>query len=258
MSTLGKILVLINFTLSLLFFGWAVAVYFNQVDWGWKDPRKELDARVPSEIDKRLVVIKEALRARERMAADLKLARDALTYYEPRLYQNRLWYHEELNRLRSAPKTIQVWGWKIGKDGRPELDQTQFGQPAKGPDVVFTNAKGKPVAVDRSYDTYRAQLAVKHGEVEKVQERIRDLIEKQEKITLKLNGVKDDKGVVVRPGLYVLRDHEDDIQKRVTEETEYLRPLWVRELVDAQLLVERRQLLEERLAELKALLAADR
>ena len=50
-NKIGKTLVFLNLVLSLMALTWAGAIFLQQVDWGWKEPRKEIDGRVPSEID---------------------------------------------------------------------------------------------------------------------------------------------------------------------------------------------------------------
>ena len=258
MNFIGKTFVLINFALSFVFLGWALLIFTNQVDWGWKDPRKDLDLRVPSEIDKRTAALKEALRTRDRLLADLKTHRDLYDLYNPRLYLNHLWYNGELKRLQSEPGEIEVLEVKMEKNALATLDPKELGRPVLENKVTYTDPMKKAVEVTKSYDTYYAEWQALQVEVDKVTVNINKLVEDQRKLTVLLNGKKDDtdKDKVLEPGLYNLLEAEGATQQRLKAETTYLRPLWVRELVDAQLLVERRRLLQARLAELRVLLAA--
>ena len=41
-NSLGKLLVLINLAASVLFMTFAGAIFLQKVDWGWKEPRKDI------------------------------------------------------------------------------------------------------------------------------------------------------------------------------------------------------------------------
>ena len=59
-------------------------------------------------------------------------------------------------------------------------------------------------------------------------------------------------GAVKQPGWYYLMEAEAKAQTELKKELQYLQPLWVKELVDSQLLVSRREILLRRLEELGA------
>jgi hypothetical protein len=254
MNYLGKGLVLVNFLCSVCLLAWAGAIYAQKLDWGWKDPRKYLDERVPSEFDKRAAMVREALRGRDRAAAEVAAAQKDVSRYQDMLPRNHLWYNAELARLESADEDIEVLQVKTDK-GQLVLDKQL--RPMLDKKVTFTDGEAddpakKTTEVNRSFVRYRADLDKVRKASSAVTQNIKEQIEKQADLTVRLNGEKDDMGKVVKVGLYGLMEEETRTQDQLQKEMSYLRPLWVRELVDAQLLLERRMGLEARLRELKA------
>jgi hypothetical protein len=103
---------------------------------------------------------------------------------------------------------------------------------------------------EKSYTSYLVDLWAKAKEIEAVSKEIAKLHDLQEKLTIRLNGVRGKDGKLVEPGYYDLLESEAEAQKKLREELEYLQPLWVMELFNAQYLRGRRQGLEKRLMEL--------
>src|SRR5260370_20362066 len=97
---------------------------------------------------------------------------------------------------------------------------------------------------------YLEDLWAKAKEIEAVSKQIAKVHGLQEKLTVRLTGVRGKDGKVVEPGYYDLLETEAEAQKKLREEVEYLQPLWVMELLNAQYLRGRRQGLEKRLLEL--------
>ena len=109
MNTIGKGLVLLNLGLSVFFLAVAVAVFTQQTDWGWMDPRVETKGvRIASEVDKRTAAAKEAARLRDQANAVVKNATAGVLLFEQRLPANRVWYMGELRNLRSGGDKITV------------------------------------------------------------------------------------------------------------------------------------------------------
>jgi hypothetical protein len=259
---LGKTLVFVNLLLSVALLAWAVGIYTQKVDWGWKEPRKELGERVPSEIDKRLVAWKEAQRVKaavvgtsdpEGKKAPTGIAAEErnLRRYQFLLPSNHLAYDVELKRLASVPGQIEIKRLDIDK-GKLKVNEANL-LPVFDGNVTYTDPSKKTLAVDQSYDTYRAHLRDIGQQIDAVTVAIKEQIKQEENLTRKLNGGKAE-GKEGRPGLYDLLLHEGKVQDELKKETAYVRPRWVRELVDVQLLLERREGLQERLDQLKAYL----
>src|SRR5271165_5160726 len=102
MNRIGKILVVLNTAICLVALAWAIGLFFQITDWGWKEPRTELGLRVPSEYDKRAAAFKDAVRARDALMPALKPAQASLREAEARFPQNHLFYKAELARLESS------------------------------------------------------------------------------------------------------------------------------------------------------------
>lgn len=242
MNHIGKGLVFVHVTISLLAMGLAAGLFLRFIDLGWKEPRKDLDVRIPSEFDKRAAALRESYRVLASVTPFLKNAQAALTEVEPYLAQNHLWYQRELAKLRSDPNPIEVKEVKyaggvlvLDPPGKP------FGKPEMG---------AKIDGLDKSQVAYEAELKKLQKNIDDVLKESADWIAKQKDVTFKLNG-KDDTGKVVKTGLYALLDNEKQAQDQARFEKEYLTPIWVEALKEADVLRQRRLGLEETLARLQ-------
>jgi hypothetical protein len=252
----GKTLVFVNLLLSGAVFAWALAVYTQKVDWGWKDPRMELGERVPSEIDKRSAALQEALAARSRAVQEVEAAGRGLAVCRERLPFNHEWYKKQLEELDlSGAENLAVLPLQFDKKGLLVVENVA---PPANTFLLDPGALGRPVldkakvaGVSLSLTGYRGKLASLHGEMVTIGAKIQELIGQQEKLTKELNGGEDaDKRR--RPGYLQLLQDERKTQEQLKEEVVFLLPFRARESADAQLLLERRQQLQERLVELKA------
>lgn len=237
-NTLGKTLVMIHVVASLLAMTAAAGIYLQQIDWGWKEPRKYLEQRVPSEIDKRAAALEEAYKGLALVVPELKPAQEQLRAAEGRFGPNHLYYVKELARLRRDQKPIKPVKEIKMKDGRPVLDVPVIGRPEYDKDDSL---------IAKSYQSYRGDLGALRGEIKKVEEEIAALVSQEKELTLKLIGEKDDMGKVVRPGLYELKEIERRRATQVQFEIDYLKPRWLDTLNEAQSFRERRVDLEETL-----------
>lgn len=251
-NTLGKFLVFVQVVFSVLATTFAGAIYLQKIDWGWKEPRKDLYLRVPSEIDKRTAAVIEALRIKEMamgkadMPGTLKASQAALAEAEPRFAQNHIWYAQNLVKLRSGPDPFDINADPVKEvkivGGVVQLD-TPIDKPRAGRPVL----ENPLPAIEKSYDKYAEDLKKIQDDIDKVEVNIKQLIAKEKETTFKLTG-KDDAGMVVRIGLYTLFVDEKHMQDQMKFETDYLQPLWVEALDRAELFYERRERLEKTLA----------
>ncbi len=240
-NRVGKLLVLLNVVLSMLAMSWAGAIFFQQLDWGWMEPRKDITGtvRVPSEIDQRHAAVMEEHKAIQLLMPALAAAEAAVPDAQARFYQNHNWYREQLARLRHDPAVpLEIKDIEF-KDGSVVLE--------KGKDT------GKPVLgqavpeLTKSYDSYAKELKEVQKSIDDMVDAIGKTIEEKEKVlTLNLTGVKG-----TRPGLYDLVGDEYQDQVRTKFEIEYVRPQWVDALRAVGQYRERRQLLQDTLARLK-------
>lgn len=233
-NTLGKALVLVHLAISVLAMTAAAAIFLQQIDWGWKEPRKNLDVRVPSEIDKRAAALEEAYKALGLVLPELPPAQNQLRAAEARFGPNHLAYGKKLNSLRHDPKPITVKEMKM-KGGQPELDLPIIGEPLFGKDDPF---------IKKSHNSYKDELAALRGDISKVEKQVSALVAKEKELTQKLSGEKDDMGKLVRPGLYELQEIERKRAAQVKFEIEYLKPRWQDTLEEASSFRERRLDLE--------------
>jgi hypothetical protein len=286
MNKLGKTLVLVNLVFSVLLLSWAVALFFQPVDWGWQEPRKVYGAggetkdneRLASRIDERLAAYPRYVEAAQLALASLKPAQEALDETQKHLGFNRRLHRAELARLerpglpadqvalaamlspdvKQPAKFEPVRAVKYSPNGLLALaGDRPWGWPIldKVVEVEVFTAAGKPqkLKIDRPFSEYLTDLGKTIQAVEDVSLRLTGkdgLLEKLQKQTVWLNGRHDDKGQLIEPGVYQLLDMETAHQRKLREELDHLQPLWVRELYNAQLLRARRESLEQRLREL--------
>jgi hypothetical protein len=284
MNYIGKFLVIINIAVSGLLLVFALGLLTNRLDVAWKEPRKDGGERVPAEIDKRTAAVRQAATAKITAEQELLRARrgDAKKGAKPQgglalaemEWQNfPLWAEGELDTLLGNLKAGSPKGPKINvrnlkiDNGKLAPNPVKPGRPAyQGEVEVAYKVGGKKVTakVEHSYATYHAQLAELHLKLQKLTVQLGQEIDKNAGITIDLDGEIDPKSKKARPGLLDLVDRESTLQKQLKFEIEGdrerdiagVKDRWVQELVNAQLLLNRRQQLEARLKELKAQLAA--
>jgi hypothetical protein len=242
-NRIGKTLVLVHTAASLLFMTFAGAVFFQQIDWGWKEPRKDMSGtvRFASEIDQRSAAVVEAQKTIAMVGAPLGTAQALLASAEPRLYQNHLWYRDQLANLQSDPALKSVKEIKLDK-GAVVLDAPEIGKPVLGQDLP---------GLVHCHEQYLKELKDLQATIDDITNKIQKVVEEEEKpLTYLLNG-KDDAGKPFRPGLYQLVDDSYQEQVRTKFEIDYLRPQWVELTRQLGQFQERYSYLEENLGRLK-------
>ncbi len=222
----------------------AGAIFLQKVDWGWKEPRKDITGtvRMPSEIDQRYAAVMQAHHAVALVMPGLGRGQADLADIEPRFPDNHRWYVKEIDRLKNDPgEKIEIREFSFGKEGSPELDPKVTGRPKLG----------NPVAgISKSYQKYAADLKGLQEKIDVTIKEIKDQIDKEEKLTFNLNG-KDKTGKVVKDGLYALLERESKAQNMTKFEKEYLMPRWVGALEEVELFQVRRQRLDATIDKLK-------
>lgn len=241
-NSLGKMLVLINLAAAMLFMTFAGAIFLQQVDWGWKEPRKDITGtvRIPSEIDQRNAAVKEAHQSVALVMPPLGNYEKRLADIEPNFPDNHRWYIKEIERLQNdAADKIDIKGFIIGKTGTPDLEAS--GRPKQGAPIA---------GLSKSYQKYAADLKAIQEKIDGTIADINMLIAKEEELTFNLNG-KDKTGKVVKDGLYTLLEREAKAQNQVKFEKEYLLPRWVGALEEVELFQVRKQRLDATINKLK-------
>lgn len=234
-NTLGKTLVFVNLTISLLAMSWAAAIFLQFVDWGWKEPRKYLDERLASEYDKRAAALAEAHRSAQLILPRVVPAQTSLGDAEKRFPSNHLFYVRKLDRLRNDPAApIQIKEIKMA-GGEAVLDRPVIGQP------IFESV----APVTKSRIKYLADFKAVQDQIKGVSDQIEKMVKTEQALSLVLSGT--DK----KPGLYRLLDIEKEEQDRIKSEKEYVEPLWVSALREVDTYKVRQKRLETTLDKLR-------
>lgn len=237
LNYLGKLFVLIHTLLSVVAMTWALGLFLDLTDWGWKEPRQELEGKIASEYDKSAAALKQAVRVRDLVYPAVKPARDALRDAESQFPQNHLFYVQELKKLRDSTDPIEVRELKTEPDPKGKVT----GKP------VFD---AKLEGLDKSLVAYAMELQTAKEEAVKVEEEITDVLKETQKVTFQLTG-KDDSGKQVTYGLYDLVDAEYKALTRARQEKDELKPIWAQSLEEARLYTVRRNALEQRVRQLE-------
>jgi hypothetical protein len=202
-NLIGKTLVAFNVALSLILITFAVGIYTNRIDWGWREPQQDLGTRIPSEIDKRTAAVKMFLRHRDQVEAALNEAQ------------------------QETVKDAEDWA------------------------ISHLNQEQMVAEVDKAIVAKNKTHLELQTEAKKLQEQIGAELEKLTKLSGLISGVMDpDKKKKLEPGLTDLLEEEHQLHNQLRKEIEAIRPFWVRKLVESQILVARREALQQRLNEL--------
>jgi hypothetical protein len=242
MTLFGKILVMLNVTLSLLLCFWAIGVFTRHIEFS-ADLSKSapetvmqvrgLQSQLVPENPKPRYGLWDELSASEAHWADASPGLKKAEEWRPR---NQKWYASKLVELAKSDVPVKKPGYK---DARVEVirnDPDNYGLPAM---VEAMDRGGVPLKGKAPY--------------------LQEYDDKQRAITVAMDDLtrycKDDAELTARiGGVSGLRDQiaaEVDKRERVLAEQEFLKPLLVNSRVEGELLSRRRADLESRVKELK-------
>jgi hypothetical protein len=262
MNTVGKSLVLLQLALSAVLLTWAVANFLNPIDWGkreaakaWFDPpdgkKEPVNERVAAHIDERIVAYNKFVEGKKLALARYAQAQKRFQGYEGKFADNHQEYIGILERLDGVKMDGQTKAPPVKDTDFREVKYAPDGSVALEPPLPWGRPlREKVVPGKKSYAEYLGELEAKMKEIHAVILKIEDLVEKKKVMTIRLNGLYDENGKLLRPGLYHLIEGEALAQQKLTDELAYLQPLWVQTLFDAQLFRDRRVELEIRLKQL--------
>jgi len=243
MNNLGKALVMINLALSVVALTWAAGLFLQFRDFGWAEPRLEIDKRVASEYDKRVVAYNQAkesatgtLDKMNTLVAELHTARTKFA-------ENQLIYRAELERLYSGVGKGLVFKRPRFKGGTLELLKGGRYNPPVIDDVID--------GITKSYKGYKVDLADVETKIKTEIKTGEDWTAKHAIISKVLNGGKDDKTGDPYPGLYDLIEEEKRAQDEAKKELDYLEKIWAPVLQEAEIFIQRRVRLEKTLRDLR-------
>ena len=259
-NLLGKGLALVFAGLAIMLMIFAAALYFNAVDLGWKQPARlyrETEARkagdlgaIASEFDKRDAAVRKLIRIKYEALVNLGNAQASFLEVEPYLGDNRLKGDALLAKLDKGADTFVIRDWKFDDNGALALEpgNRQLGFP-----LLETPLKD----INKSFEGYLQDLDNVNKRLVQLLSQTADVLKKEKDLTDRMIGEVDkdgkpsrENGAVVKPGWYYLLEAEAQAQAELKKELAYIQPLWTKELVDAQGLVNRREVLLRRLNEL--------
>lgn len=216
-NSIGKFLVFLQLSLSVMCLSWSAVVYWKWTDWGWQKPRQDLNKYVASEFDTRVAQYNRVmLNYRDVHYVHVKPAQVEWLQASAAFPENTLYYDAELARLRADRNPIDVKEFKQVDQGNVSLDPpgSRYGKAV--PEVPVADIK-------KSLKVYEEDLAKIRKDYRKAGEENLKWIEKTAAETRKINGL-DELGNQVRPSLLELREEEVQIQRQADAEYESLFP----------------------------------
>ncbi len=238
MTTFGKVLVLFTVAVSLLMMGFALAVWANRIDWSDRPPKEGDPGGMLAQRDAEAKRLSNQLRLAE---SGWQLNQAALARDEAQRVQDRLWYHTELAHLYTGATLNNPCREVALKGGVPVPDPRNFGRPAM---VPAKDAAGQPLVSLAAYDKRDEEI---HKDTLAAVEKFRQAVERDTQLTNELAGdpLKRTKGLRQRIN--------DERAKRadVVAEEDFVRPLLINTVVEAELIQKRQQSLRARVSELE-------
>ncbi|MBV9125547.1 MAG: hypothetical protein JO112_19535 [Planctomycetes bacterium] len=238
-TLLGKILVLLNLLLSVIFAAIAVGIYVNRINWPGST-QAGAGGTVQGVYDQKKAEFDQWDKAAGLARTRAAVAEASLEQVENQRLSNQKWYADQLATLEgrrdpngnliNAP--IQVISTKTGqtvldKNGLPVLVQ---------PDT--------PLA---SHQAYLASLRDIESRIAATLDQIAKAIQEETNLTVQVNGVDNGEP----KGLRAMIHAEELAQQHAQEELKFVKPLRVNSQVEGALLTQRGRSLDARLAEFK-------
>ena len=238
MTLFGKLLVLFTLAVSLLMMGFGLALWTNRIDWtdtkGKEgDPGGELARR-----DAEARRLWGELRLAE---SGWALSRDALARDEEQRVKDRAWFRGELAHLKTGATENNPGREVVFVKGVPVPNPRNFGRPQTQP---AKDDAGQPLRSLAYYDQADEQI---HQQTLAAVDRFKKAVELDTQLTNELAGdpVKRTKGLRTRIN--------DERAKRadVVAEEDFVRPLLINTVVEAELILKRQKSLRARVSELE-------
>ena len=238
MDLFGKILVLINFGLSLVMAAVGGAVLYYRVDWS--DAPAPPDGSAPEgELVHRIAKIKEVLALVRPAEAAWRDARATLLTQEDRRKKDQVWYVAELEHLRTGDALKNPILALVFDKGRTVPDPMNNNLPQMAP---VTDRFGKAL---QSRTWYIGQQATVTADTTAVLDKIAKSVKEDADLTDRLNGSEKSRG------LYQRAKDEQVKQGDIDKEMELVLLAEGQVRADSQLLMLRKRALEARVKELE-------
>ena len=239
MTSLGRLLVLLNVGLSLGLAGLAFGVYTNRIDWPGTAPATGSEKTV-GEFAQKKVEVEDAQKAAGVALTRLEEAEAQLVHLEERRPKDQALYAKQLEILegKDGQGTIQVLATRTAGAGRAVAVLDKDGLP-------ILDAKA-PARSLQSVRAFREELTSTESEIANKIDTVTSLVKQQQDLTQEINGVPGR-----QKGLRDLLAEEIQAREKAHEELESVRPLRYNRQVESELLQKRQQSLQARLQELK-------
>ncbi len=243
-TLLGKFLVMFNVAFSIIGFTWAVVLYTNGVNYTDDPPAVHKDKPEAPKTPAGLLYepsqqIKETASTKYPAERSWSVARKAMLDKEGRTIADRPWYQERLKHQRveaseASPAQTVVFSDKL----MPEEDKEKFDRP-KLADAELDGKKYQKLTF------YEDKLAENMRELVNTRDEFESKLKKDVELTNKILGMPPDE-----KGLRQMTVDERIKRLDVEEEFRMLQPYQTVVEYDAELLIKRQDVLDERLKEL--------
>jgi hypothetical protein len=254
MTKLGKALVLFNLAVSLLLASWAFSLYANGIDWS--DRKGKTPGEAGGEYAKYEAQLDELWKGIPPAQANWLDERQKVLNEEARLAGERTWYDAEMKHLyftANAANPIGEIALAAKDDDKNNIKKGQILLDDKGhPQLVpLRDSAGNPLLALAAYikkddDVLRS--------LEEVNKKHQAQIEEANRLTDLIIG--DDK--TGRRGLYRRYLDEKAKDEDVLAEQKLVRPQLINTVVEAELILKRKNQLEKRIEELKKIHVASK
>jgi hypothetical protein len=243
MTKIGKWLVFINVSLSLVFLAWAIGLYTNQVNWN--TPPSDGGQRVQGMVDELKAEITQLQAARDSAEERWHTGSVLVRALENERPQRNALYASALRSVQQGD-VAQI---------RPPVRQVQI---APNGAVDLRIANWPPYQIDGqpalSLTGYRAALQERHAQIDDTHKQVTAVIGETERLTRQINGIDPPGGgervTAEQKGLRLVLAKEQDVASHLRLEQEFLRSPITNFMIDTQLLQKRKAALTGRLGEL--------
>ncbi len=233
MTLFGKLLVFVNLVLSVILVAIAVGLYTQRIDWSGSGSGPTANKGEVAKLKDKLKPangwgLYDDLSASE---ARFEAAAPALAAVRNVRTRNQEWYAAQLKTLDTSDRPVMDL---VDESGKLVLDPSGLPKLQKAQDRAGAEMLGEA--------QYRDQMKVLTGKIQDDQAEFKKV--KAEDIELS--------DQIVKPGgLRELRELEKHKVRQIEEELETLKPLWYNTLVEKELVVNRKDLLEARKTQLE-------
>jgi len=237
MTFIGKLIVGIFTTMSLLMLIVAAATYTQRID---RFNRKDANnAEIVGQITKLQNRLGDLITAKSQAETRWGSSESLLTRLEVERPRRQAFYAGQLKLIETGTSQGQAVARPVQELAIDEKGELPWNQPTGRTPVEIR--QGTPLQSLLTYDTL---IKDQHGKIADAQAEVKKLIDEQKDLT---NQVID----TDQKGLRTLIREQTEIERIAVEGVEYLQPFLTNRRAESQLLAKRRGALESRLAELK-------